>query len=62
MSGITPPEFNIVDKTSRYQTFNQLSLEKSSFNDPIFLLDNDFNIKTENEIFTVNNVNIEIKR
>ena len=43
---------DIVDKTCRYQTFKQLSLEKSWFNGPRFLLNNDFNIKTENESFT----------
>ena len=51
-------ESNIVDKTSRYQTFKQLSLQKSWFNDPMFLLNYDFNIKTKNEKFSVNNKNI----
>ena len=51
-------ESNIADKTSRYQTFKQLSLEKSWFNSPTFLLNNDFNIETENEKFSINGVNI----
>ena len=51
-------ESNIADKTSRYQTFKQLSLEKSWFNGPTFLLNNDFNIETENEKFSINSINI----
>ena len=51
-------ESNTVGKTGRYQTFKQLPLQKSWFNDPIFLLNYDFNIKTKNEKFSVNNINI----
>ena len=40
-------ESNIADETSRYQTFKQLSLEKSWFNGETFLLNNDFNIENE---------------
>ena len=46
-------------KTSRHQAFKQLSLEKSWFNCPTFLLNNDFdlnndlNIGTENEKLSV---------
>ena len=50
-------DFNIADKTSRYQTFKQLSLETSWFNGPTILLNNDFNIETENEKFSINSVN-----
>ena len=53
-----PSESNIADKTSRYQTFKQLSLEKSWFNGPTFSLNNDFNIKTEKEKSSVNRINI----
>ena len=48
----------VVDKTSIYQTFKQLSLEKFWFNGATFLLNNDFNIETENEKLTVNSINI----
>ena len=51
-------ESNIADKTSRYQTFKQLSFEKSWFNGPTFLLNNDFNIETENKKFSVKSINI----
>ena len=51
-------ESSIADKTIRYQTFKQLSLEKFRFNGPKFLLINDFNIETQNEKFSVNSVNI----
>ena len=48
----------VVDKTSIYQTFKQLSLEKFWFNGAAFLLNNDFNIETENEKLSVNSINI----
>ena len=48
----------VVDKTSIYQTFKQLSLEKFWFNGAAFLLNNDFNIETENEKLSVNSTNI----
>ena len=51
-------ESNIADTTSTYQTFKQLSLEKSWFNSPAFLLNNDFIIETENEKFSINSINI----
>ena len=51
-------ESNIADKTSRYQTFKQLSLEKPWFNGPTFSLNNDFNIETENEKLSVNSINM----
>ena len=51
-------ESNIADKASRYQTFKQLPLEKSWFNSPTFLLNNDFNIETENENFSRDSINI----
>ena len=51
-------ESNIAYKTSRYQTFEQLSLEKSWCNGPTFLLNNDFNNETENEKFSINSINI----
>ena len=51
-------ESNIADTTSRYQTFKQLSLEKSWFNGPTILLNNDFNTETENEKFSINSINI----
>ena len=50
-------ESNIADKTSRSQTFKQLFLEKSWFNDPTFLLNNDFNKE-----FSVNSINITKSR
>ena len=52
-------ESNIQDKTSRYQTFKQSSLEDNWFNGPAFLLNNDFNIKTQNEKLSVNNKNMK---
>ena len=51
-------ESNIAHKTSRYQTLKQLSLKKVWFNGPTFLLINDFDIKTKNEKFSVNIINI----
>ena len=51
-------ESNIADNTSRYQTFKHLSLEKSWFIGPPFLINNDFNIETQNEKFSVNSINI----
>ena len=51
-------ESNIADKTSKYQIFKQLSLEKSWFNDPTILLNNDFNIEIQNEKFSINSINI----
>ena len=44
-------ESNIADKISRYQTFKQLSLEKSWFNSLKFLSNNDFNIEIESKMF-----------
>ena len=51
-------ESNVADKTSRYQTFEQLSLEKPWCNGPTFLSNNDFNDEIENETFSINSVNI----
>ena len=49
-------ESNIADKTSRYQTLKELSLEKSWFSGTTFLLNNDFNIENKNENLSVNNI------
>ena len=51
-------ESNIAYKTSRCQTLKKLSLEKSWFKGPTFLLNNDFNIETQSEKFSVNSINI----
>ena len=50
-------ESKIAGKTSRYETFKQLSLKKSWFNGPTFLLNNDFKIEIKNEKLLVNSIN-----
>ena len=57
-------ESDIAEKTSGYQNFKQLSLEKSWFNGPTFLLNNYFNIEAENKSLLGHNINKhhEIKR